>query len=576
MNNRSQIEEIKERLDIAQVVEEYVPQLKRSGRNHFGLCPFHQEHTPSFSVNSELGLFKCFGCGEGGDVIAFLEKVEGVDFPEALQMAADRAGIKLEKFDNKEQKQFRQAKERLLEANTLAAKYFHYTLFKLDAGAVARKYVKGRKLEKEVLAKFQIGFAPAGFENLKKFLLKKGFKEQELVDWGLLVSKNGRVYDKFRKRLMFPIIDHRGNVVGFSGRLIDKDDFGPKYLNSPETLVYKKSKTLYGLYQAKQALRHKDFAILVEGNIDILSSHQAGIENIVAPLGTALTDEQIKLLKRYAGSIYFALDTDAAGEKALLRGLEIVQNNDLAAKAVNIGEYQDVDELITSGGDWKETVEQAQPVIEHLMDRFENKYDLAEVEDQVAYAKELLHYIAKLSNQMARERYLDELSIRTKIDKKTLYSELRSFSQAQAAPALENDERSSTLDDYIKQIEEISKPEAALLNLLYHYPQLVSELDAEQFAFDYLNKVFVGEIKNFLQEKNSEKDAAEAGEPQSKLMQEIIMITPQTYDSEREMIHETKKLINRINIAGIDAYLQRHKVPLEQVAEIVKLKKKFQ
>lgn len=466
MSDRDQIETIKERLDIVSVVQEYVPTLKKSGRNYFGICPFHQEKTPSFSVNSDLGLFKCFGCGEGGDVIKFIEKIEGLDFPHALENAAKRTGIELKRDANPQLKKLRQEKEKILEANRLTAQYFHYLLTEHKTGKIARDYTEKRMLTTVAISTYQLGFAPDGFENLKSFLVKRGYKLENLVDWGLLVSKNGRVYDKFRNRLMFPIMDHQGDVVGFSGRSISNEDRGPKYLNSPETLVYNKSKTLYGLAQAKEFIRKQDFAVLVEGNIDIISSFQSGVKNIVAPLGTALTLDQLTLLKRYCSRIYLSFDTDNAGQRALLKSLELAEKVGLQTLAVDIGQYKDVDELITSGGDWGKTVSKAKPVIDYLLEVLASNYDLNDSKQKAVYTKQILAYISKVESDLEKADYLEKLSKKSRIDRDVLVEQLKHNPTPQSSEPLENGSFKSVF-----QLDE----ETYLLALLIQHPQWSEE-----------------------------------------------------------------------------------------------------
>ena len=432
MSDRSQIEEIKERLDIVSVVQEYVPSLKKSGRNYFGLCPFHQEKSPSFSVNSELGLFKGFGCGEGGDAIKFLEKIEGLDFPHALENAAKRVGITLVKNTNPKLVKERAKKQKVLEANTLTAQYFNYLLTKHKNGEIAREYAKMRKISNHSIETYHLGFAPIGFENLKSFLTKRGFVLKDLVEWGLLVEKNNRIYDKFRNRLMFPIMDHQGEIVGFSGRAIDKNEKGPKYLNSPETPIYNKSKLLYGLYQAKESVRKEDFAIIVEGNVDIISSYQSGVKNIVAPLGTALTEDQLKLLKRYCTKIYLSFDTDSAGQRALLRSLEIAEKVGLQTLAIDIGVNKDVDELITDGGDWQKIVSKAKPVIDFLIKILSKNYDLEDSRQKSLFVKQILTYITKIENDIEISDYIEKLSKKANIGRETLLDQLKKLPASQS------------------------------------------------------------------------------------------------------------------------------------------------
>lgn len=427
--SKDQIEEIKSKLDIVSVVREYVPSLKKNGRNHFGLCPFHNERTPSFSVNEELGIFKCFGCGEGGDVISFIEKVEGLDFIKALEIAAKKAGVELKiersGFSEKRNKE----RERLIEANHLAAEYYHYLLGKHEYGKEARKYAKSRGLRVKELKQFMIGFAPSGYENLKNFLKKKGYTEAELLSWGLLAEKSGHTYDKFRNRLMFPITNHIGEFVGFSGRILDKNSKAPKYLNSPETLVYKKSQIVFGLYQAKEAIRKQNAAILVEGNIDILSSHMVDVQNIVAPLGTALTQEQLKLIKRYSDNIIFAFDTDSAGEKALLRGHELAESLEMHAKVVDLNGYQDVDELIQKGGDWKKILSKAEPVVDHMMNRLKRRIDMTSAEGKDEYVDSIITLIATTESSVRQAHYLERLSVAVGVDVSELKTILNKYIQ---------------------------------------------------------------------------------------------------------------------------------------------------
>lgn len=424
MSDRAQIEEIKAKLDIVSVITQYVPSLKRSGRNYFGLCPFHKEKTPSFSVNPELGMFKCFGCQEGGDVIKFIEKIEGLEFPKALELAAKKAGVELKTTSDPRDIERDKARKDLLSANSLTCEFYNYLLFKHVSGEAGRDYAQLRKLPKETLEKFKIGYAPSGYENLKHFLIKKGFKEKNLVEWGLLVERNGKVYDKFRKRLMFPIINHQGDIVGFSGRLIDPEDKGPKYLNSPETAVYKKSKILFGLFQAKEAIRKDGFAILVEGNVDILSSHKAGVGNIVAPLGTALTPDQVGLLKRYTDNIYFALDTDNAGQKALIKDLGIIDEQGLNAFVINLGKFKDVDEMITGGGNWGEAVRNPIDVVMYFMEALRSKYDLIRPLEKNKYIQQILEIISRIHNPILINDYLNKLEGVVKIELSVLSTEL--------------------------------------------------------------------------------------------------------------------------------------------------------
>ncbi len=421
MADRGQIEEIKQKLDIVEVVRKYVPTLKKSGANHFGLCPFHNEKTPSFSVNQDLQIFKCFGCGEGGDVIKFIQKIEGLDFPQALERTAKLAGVVLKSdvYDDKKYKKIYEKKQKILQANKLSAKYFSYILNDHKKGKRARLYCKKRGLSRGVLKRYSIGYAPDGFNNLKNFLLKKGFEVNDLVSFGLLVKKNGKIYDKFRDRLMFPIFNVQGEVIGFSGRIINKSDFGPKYLNSPETLVYKKKNTLYGLYQAKEAIRKLDFVILVEGNIDILSSSRIGYSNIVCPLGTALTLEQCRLISRYTKNVYIAFDSDEAGKKAFIRSLDLLDQMEINVKVLDLHGFQDVDELITNKPElFEKILNKPLNVFDFLIKINKDNFDLSNVKQKIEFVKELQSFIDSIHNDVEREEYLKKIAIITELDLK--------------------------------------------------------------------------------------------------------------------------------------------------------------
>jgi len=490
MDDRNQIEEIKSKLDIANVILQYVPNLKRSGRNYFGLCPFHKEKTPSFSVNPELGLFKCFGCGEGGDVIKFLERIEGLDFPKALELAATKAGVTLKKTFSKESQKFKEEKEKIIEANQLSAKFFNYILLKHASGELCRKYVEKRKIDKREIDTFLIGYAPNTFNGLKGFLNKKGYQDKDLVKWGLLVEKNGKIYDKFRGRLMFPIVNHQGDTVGFSGRMIDDKTLGPKYLNSPETLVYKKSNTLFGLQQAKDTIRMDGFVILVEGNIDLLSSHKAGIKNIVAPLGTALTIEQVKLIKRYCDKVYFAYDTDVAGQKALIRSFELAEIENLESYVLDIGKFKDVDDLITTGGDWITTVENPKEIVSYLISTVAKKYDLSNTKFKTKYVSEILGYISRVMSPVARADYIKQVSEIVDINQDILNTELDNRVKSK---------REVPIDESIH-----TKPEAPIVQHITQLQNLVLEFIGLLYA-NKTNNTDEVYIKQVLGEGNAYK-----------------------------------------------------------------------
>lgn len=384
-----EIELIKQKLHIEDVVGKYVKSLNQSGRNLKGLCPFHQEKTPSFMVNPELGIFKCFGCGEGGDVISFLQKIERLDFGEALEMSAEMAGVTLDRSSLKQNKEQQQQYKRIKELNAAASQYFHYLLVDHPSGKSALAYAVKRGMSIEMIKEFQLGYAPPG-DNLVKFMQKRGFKSQELTGYGLAIEKSGKLIDKFRQRLVFPIFDLKGDVVGFSARTLIKDGI-PKFLNSPETPVYHKSELLYGFFQAKEAIRKSGFVILFEGNVDIVNSHRLGIANVACPLGTALTITQLQLIKRYCEKVYFCFDTDQAGFKALIRGIALAEQIGIEHRAIDLGTYHDADDLMMANPPlWAERVGAAENSISHVLKILEQKCDLATPEGKLEFRRQAL------------------------------------------------------------------------------------------------------------------------------------------------------------------------------------------
>ena len=575
MDNRDQIDAIKEALDIVAIINSYVPSLKRSGRNYFGLCPFHKEKTPSFSVNPDLKLFKCFGCGEGGDVIKFISRIEGLEFPKALQLAADKAGIVLKRSFNPESDKIAKEKKRLLEANELTAKYYNYLLLSHKLGEPGRAYVEKRKLREQEIKKFLIGYAPNGFNNLKNFLLKRGFSLSELVSWGLLVEKNGKIYDKFRNRLMFTIVDHQGDVVGFSGRLIDPEGLGPKYLNSPETIVYKKSKTLFGLYHAKDSMRKESFVVLVEGNVDILSSHKVGIENIVAPLGTALTIDQVKLIKRYCDSIYFALDTDSAGQKALERDLPLIDQAQLKAFVLDLGKYKDVDELIVAGEDWPSVATKPIEVVPYFIDSLKDRYDFSKAFSKTEYIRKILGFISKTNDVLLQNDYLHRLQGVTAVDARVLKNELEKIIKNQKQGTLEDVKNQDEIENpRTKEKEVLSK---YLLSLVYQHVNFKSKIKEMADYADLLENKYLVVFKGILDSNLTQKFSLSDQE----LYEEALMSPVNIFEDFEKFKKELSQVINRIKKENIKERLETLRLKTqdgkgnESLVELQKLAKEL-
>ena len=426
------IEEIKANTDIVEVVSQYVS-LKRKGRNYFGLCPFHNEKSPSFSVSETKQIFHCFGCGAGGDVIGFLKKIENIEFKDAVEILAERANITLPKIETtKEEQKIAMLKEKVYQINEIAAQYFHENLYKPTAKP-AQEYVKKRRLDNNTLKKFQIGYS-GNFDELYSELRKRGFNDEEIFESKLvLMSKNGTPNDAFKKRLMFPIKDVKDRVIAFGGRALD--DSKPKYINSPDTICYNKGRNLYALNIAKKT--EKDFIIMVEGYMDAVSLHQRGIDNAVASLGTALTEKQGRLLKRYKSKIIIGYDADGAGQSATMRGLEILQSIGYDIRILQLEGAKDPDEFIIKYGSGKFNlyVQNAISLVEFKVKNLQKTLDINQVNDKIKFLNEVSNILSKVENDIEKEVYIDKISEQYNISKEAIYAQLNKLAYANSAGA---------------------------------------------------------------------------------------------------------------------------------------------
>ncbi len=414
------LQELADRNDIADVVGSYVRLTKRSGANLFGLCPFHSEKTPSFSVSPDKQIYHCFGCGKGGSVINFIMEIENLSFPDAVEFLARRCGIEVP--DDREDES-RKKRERLLSLNREAARFFHEQ-FIAPVGAPAREYAARRGLSSTVVKNFGLGYAPESWYELTNAMKAKGYTDFELVTAGLANSnKSGKgVHDIFRSRLMFPIIDVRGNVLGFSGRILG--DGEPKYLNTRETPVFNKSRNLFALNLAKKS--KSGYILLAEGNIDVVSLHQAGFDSAVASLGTSLTPEQARLISRYTNEVVIAYDNDGAGQKAAQRAIGILENLDLKVKVLRMTGAKDPDEFIKEKGPdaFKNLLEQSENHVEYRLQSVMSKYDLDVDEQKVAALKEAVAVIASLPNSVEREVYSMRVADKCSVSKAVVTDEV--------------------------------------------------------------------------------------------------------------------------------------------------------
>ncbi len=393
------IDEVVAQNPIEDVVGQYVT-LKRSGSNMFGLCPFHGEKTASFSVAPDKGIYYCFGCHKGGGVVNFMMEVEGMSYPDAVRALAKRAGIQVPE-DEQYQSRYRQ-QERLWALMKEAGRFFHTQLYG-PAGRECLEYTQKRGLSKGIITNFGIGFAPNSWNSLVDAMRKKGYTDQELRDADLVGEKNGRIYDRFRNRLMFPIIDVRGNVIGFGGRVLD--DSKPKYLNSNETLIFNKRKNLFGLNFAKKT--KQPYMILVEGNIDVVTLHQYGFDNAVASLGTSLTEEQVTLLSRYTEQVVLTYDGDEAGQRASQRAIPMLEKAGIQVKVLQVKDAKDPDEYLHKFGPekFRLLLEDSANRVEYQLAAIKKKYDLSDDTQRVHFIQECAGLIATLPSAVQREVY---------------------------------------------------------------------------------------------------------------------------------------------------------------------------
>lgn len=394
------LQELADRNPIEDVVGEYVSLSKRSGQNLFGLCPFHSEKTPSFSVSPSKQIYHCFGCGKGGSVINFIMDIENLSFPDAVEFLARRAGMTVPERQSDPNSKRR---GRMYELNRDAARFFYEQLSRPE-GAAAVEYMQRRGISPATARRFGLGCAPDGWSALLDAMKAKGYTERELGDAGLVKrGKGGGCYDAFRNRLMFPVIDVRGNVIGFSGRILGEE--GPKYLNSPETLVFSKSHNLFGLNLAKKS--KFGYIILVEGNIDVVSLHQAGFDNAVASLGTSLTPEQARLISRFKGEVVIAYDADEAGQKASQRAIKILEKLELKVRVLTVRGAKDPDEFIKARGAdaFRNLLEESENHIEYRLEQIRRGCDLDTPEGKVSYLKGAAELLSGLPDPASREVY---------------------------------------------------------------------------------------------------------------------------------------------------------------------------
>jgi len=416
------IEEIREKADIVNIISEYV-KLKKRGKNHIGLCPFHSEKTPSFTVSQEKNLFHCFGCSEGGNIFAFVMKMENLSFAEAVRFLGEKVGVSVPDAGGpKGQNKW----GNLYDAIKLASHYYQQVLADDEEAGSAKEYLKNRGINDETARSFKLGFAKDSWDSLSKHLIQRGVHPKDMEQAGLCVAKEGGgSYDRFRGRIIFPICDDRGRERGFGARILG--DGEPKYLNSPETPIYQKSRILYGMDLAKEAVRKKNQAIVVEGYMDVITCHRSGIKNVVASMGTALTEEQAKLLSRFCENVVLAYDTDLAGNAATERGVEILKRGGFHVKISEISSGKDPDEMIRSMGEsaFIRAMEDSIPWLQYKINSTIKKHNLKEIESRARAIREAAAHISKEPERLVREEYIKYSASLLKTTMETIAAEVK-------------------------------------------------------------------------------------------------------------------------------------------------------
>ena len=560
------IDDIRSSNDIVDVISQYVI-LKRSGRNFFGLCPFHKEKSPSFSVSPDKQIFHCFGCGVGGNVFHFISKIENINFIESVNVLAERAGIALPTLENKDSK-IDFLKSKVYQINSVAAEFYHQNLYK-PTSKTAQEYIKKRKLDNNTLKTFSIGFS-GKFDELYRELKSKGFTEEEILASSLVnKNDNGKFIDRFRNRLMFPIKDVRDRVIAFGGRVLD--DSKPKYINSPENIVYSKGRHLFGLNVAKRNPSQK--IIIVEGYMDAISLYQRGITNVVASLGTALTEAQGRMLRKYASEIVIGYDSDGAGQAATMRGLEILSNLGYDIRVLQLEGAKDPDEFVIKYGTgrFNNYVENAISLVEFKVKTLRKNLKLDVASDKIKFLNEVSKILAKVDNNIEKEVYIDKISSEYGISKEAIYAQTNKllYSNVNTEKILEKPKTAriqvKTSQEQNNIDESIIRRENMIISLLLNpetnaYEKFKDKIKLDDFKFEK-NKNIVKILYDELEKGNSNINNILDTIKDEEIIQRITSIMVDdynitdidkaiidilnTYEKER-MIQEKNKILNKL------------------------------
>jgi DNA primase len=490
----SVIDEVKQRTDIVDVVGQHIA-LKKAGRNLTGLCPFHGERNPSFFVYPQQQSWHCFGCNSGGDVFSFVMKKENMDFGEALRLLADRSGVTIpDRFERGEDKE---EKEKQYQINAAAAQYFHNLLINSPEGAKARRYIDGRGFSAKTMTDFQLGFSQNKWDSLKQYLLERGYTQSEMLTAGLVSeSEKGGTYDRFRDKLMFAIVDIRGHVIGFGARVLD--DSLPKYINSPQSPTFDKSRSLYGLNLAAGDIRRQDQAVIVEGYIDVITAHQHGFANVIASMGTSVTEHQVSTLKKLTRNVVLALDADSAGEEAMLRAVSYENLLEAEVRVVILPKGQDPDDVIRKDPDaWHQFLAEALPIMDYTFDMIAGKLDLSQARDKSLAVRRLGPIVNALKDNIRKAHYIQKLARLTHVSERAIEAEL----SVMMAPQKRRSSTARKESVNTPQVMISHRLEEDFLTLLLSHPELKGnrpDLTPEYFDKIANWEVFTRWLKGYL------------------------------------------------------------------------------
>ena len=500
------LDEVRNSNDIVDVISQYIS-LKRSGRNYFGLCPFHNEKSPSFSVSPDKQIFYFFVCRVGGNVISFISKIEGIGFKEAIEVLAERANIKLPTIDNNIDSKKEELKAKVYKVNSFTAEFYHKKLYE-PSSKIAQEYVKKRQLNNETLKSFKIGFS-GKFDELYQALHKEGLKDEEILESGLVnKNENGKYIDRYRNRLMRPIFDERNRVIAFGGRVLD--DSKPKYINSPENIVYSKGRHLFGLNVAKKGETKR--LLIVEGYMDAISLHQWGITNVVASLGTALTTQQGWLLRKNAEQVILGFDSDGAGQTAIMRAMEVMQNMGCDMRVLQMSGAKDPDEYVLKYGSarFQKLLDEAISLIEFKIKVLQKDLNLENASDKIKFLNEIAKLISKIDNTMEREIYIEKIAKGYNISKEAIYAEVNKlqYSNRQTSKILEKEKtaiRRNIIKNSNQISEEVRKRENTIIWVLINstetYRVIKDNIKVEDFK-DETNKEILKQIYEEIEKGN--------------------------------------------------------------------------